>query len=70
MKSTTTTISADGRYILLGTAQGELQVYDQTQNTPLEPVKAHSGDISLMLFSPDQKTIVSAGHDGLLKKWQ
>ncbi len=71
LNNTATAISADGRYVVLGSATGKLQVYDRKAGDLSAPVKGHDGRISesALVFSPDNQSLFSAGYDKKLKRW-
>ncbi len=74
LNNSTTAISADGRYVVLGSATGKLQVYDRETGNLSPPIVAHKNRISenTLIFSPDNQYLLSAGYDGKLKRrtWQ
>ncbi|MGG6239948.1 substrate-binding domain-containing protein [Nodosilinea sp. AN01ver1] len=63
-------VSPDGRFMVRGTEDGQLQWLDATGN-PTETVidDAHRGAVSAVVISPDDQTVVSSGADGTVRRW-
>ncbi|MBE9158999.1 substrate-binding domain-containing protein [Nodosilinea sp. LEGE 06152] len=63
-------LAPDGRFMVRGTEDGQLQWLDATGN-PTETViaDAHRGAVSAVVISPDDQTVVSGGADGTLRRW-
>jgi WD40 repeat protein len=57
------TLSASGRWLAAGTAQGKITVWDQTHpDTPQQIVFAH-GSLNDLHFSPDEHALAIASED-------
>ncbi|PSR12992.1 hypothetical protein C8255_25850, partial [filamentous cyanobacterium CCP3] len=63
-------LAPDGRFMVRGTEDGQLQWLDGT-GSPTETVvaDAHRGAVSAVVISPDNQTVVSSGADGTLRRW-
>jgi len=59
-------ISADGRYLAMGTNEGGIRVVDLETNHELTSLRGHKYSVSSMAFSPDSSRLVSAGRSVLL----
>ena len=63
-------VSPDGRFMVRGTEDGQLEWLDAEGN-PTDTVvdNAHRGAVSTVVVSPDGQTVVSSGADGTLRRW-
>jgi WD40 repeat protein len=59
----------DSRYILAGTDDGLLRIWDVATWRILDTIKAHDGSIRAIAFSPDGKLMATASHDWSVKIW-
>jgi U3 small nucleolar RNA-associated protein 12 len=58
------------RYVLAGTKQGDLELYDLTSGTLLETIeKAHEGPIWSLHMRPDKTGLVTGSQDKDVKFW-
>jgi WD40 repeat protein/DNA-binding SARP family transcriptional activator len=62
-------ISSDGRFVALGSEDGELRVVDVASGQTRAFEGAHEGEIGRLLFADDDRTVVAAGNDGKLTLW-
>ena len=62
-------ISYSNKYFAVGGALGVLRIYDFSSGSFIHECRAHSGPITAVAFSPDDKQIISAGRDGLIAVW-
>jgi RNA polymerase sigma factor (sigma-70 family) len=64
-------LSPDGRTIALGTMGNTVQLWDLATGTELyTEYKGHDSQINDLAFSPDGKTLVSAGEFGQIYRWE
>lgn len=63
-------LSPDGQYLVRGTAAGDLAwLDDQGQATTQTVAQAHRGAVLAVVISRDGQTVISAGSDGALRRW-
>jgi len=60
----------DGRFILTGNWNGDIQVWDTAAGTETDNFAAHHGGVTAIAAAPDRYTFVSAGFDGTILLWQ
>ena len=63
--------SPDGQWLALGTAQGDIHVWDTTQPKP-EPAfswRGHRDNVTGLAFAPSSTRLVSCSEDQTLKSW-
>ena len=64
------TLSPDGRFMVRGTEDGQLQWLDAQGNpTATVVTEAHRGAVAAVVISPDGQTVVSSGADGTIRRW-
>jgi len=61
--------SPDGTMIVAGTKSGDLLVWDAESRNLLRNIKAHRDRIIKIIYSLDQRFIVTASMDGTIKFW-
>ena len=62
--------SPDGKYIVLGTTEGKIQVWNALTGVEVATFPGHSGRVSSIACSPDGKRIVSGSStDPIVKVW-
>jgi WD40 repeat protein len=49
---------------------GSARLWDSETGAPLSPPLTHAGSLSKAIFSPGGLAVVTAGHDGAVKRWQ
>ena len=62
-------ISNSNKYFAVGGAAGVLRIYDFSSGQFIIDCKAHSGPITAVTFSGDDKQVMSTGRDGLIAIW-
>mmetsp|Transcript_20578 Transcript_20578/g.59601 ORF Transcript_20578/g.59601 Transcript_20578/m.59601 type:complete len:622 (-) Transcript_20578:77-1942(-) len=62
-------VSPSGRYIAAGADDARLYIFDLAACSCIQECEGHSGGVSRVRWSPDQKQIVSAGKDGCVIIW-
>ncbi len=63
--------SPDGKYLVTGRLNGDVQVWDAGTGQPVgtDPLGHHDKEILAVVFSPDGKHLASASPDGEVKLW-
>jgi WD40 repeat protein/tetratricopeptide (TPR) repeat protein len=61
--------SPDSREVLLGRANGKIDVYSVATGVRVAGWAAHTGRVIGLKFSPDGQTLISACDDGKIKMW-
>ncbi|KAI3686924.1 hypothetical protein L1987_80614 [Smallanthus sonchifolius] len=62
-------LSSDGRFVLSGSWDGEIRLYDLNAGTIARRFVGHTKDVLSVAFSIDNRHIVSASHDKSIKLW-
>lgn len=62
-------VSPSGRYIAAGADDARLYIYDLASCSCIQECEGHSGGVTHVRWSPDQKQIVSCGKDGCVIVW-
>jgi len=62
-------VSPGGRYIVAGTEDARVYIYDLVTCQCIQECEGHSGAVTQVRWSPDQKQIVSSGKDGCVIVW-
>ncbi|CAJ1402866.1 unnamed protein product [Effrenium voratum] len=62
-------VSPNGRYIAAGSDDARMYIYDLLSCQCIQECEAHSGGVTQLRWSPDQKQIISAGKDGCVVVW-
>jgi WD40 repeat protein/serine/threonine protein kinase len=65
----TVAISPDDRYLVTGSSNGVLQVWDAGNGQPVKTLGTHDLEIRGVVFSQDGQHLVSASGDGKVKLW-
>jgi WD40 repeat protein len=66
---TTMVVTSDGRYILSGSGEKTIKVWDLESGREIITLKGHTGWISAMALTSDDKYLISGCNDGSLKVW-
>jgi WD40 repeat protein len=66
---TMTAVSPNGQVIAIGTASGTFQLWERHTGKLLRSVRAHNTSINALVFSANQKTLISGSNDGAIKFW-
>ena len=61
--------SPDNTVLILGLSGNRIQLRDVTTGKVLNTLDGHTGSPTVFSFSPDGKTLVSAGNDGTILLW-
>jgi len=62
-------VSPNGRYIAAGSDDARMYIYDLVSCQCIQECEGHSGGITQVRWSPDQKQLISAGKDGCVIVW-
>jgi hypothetical protein len=62
-------VSADGRQIAAGDANGSVHLWDSATGKEVRQVRGHEGPVAFLAFTPDGKTLVSGGGDSTVLLW-
>lgn len=62
-------ISADGKYLISGSYDSTLKVWDWQTGVEVRTLSGHRSYVNAIAFSPDGKHIISGSHDSTLKVW-
>jgi WD repeat-containing protein 61 len=64
-------IAAEKRQLAIGLSDHSIKILDLTANfKPLANLLGHTNSVFALSFSPDEKTLVSAGRDAQMKFWE
>jgi len=64
-------IAAEKRQLAIGLSDHSIKILDLTANfNPLANLLGHTNSVFALSFSPDEKTLVSAGRDAQMKFWE
>lgn len=63
------TFTHDGRYIISGGANGQLNLYDTETGEAFQPFVGHTSDVWSVAVSPDDKFLVSGSSDQTVRLW-
>jgi WD40 repeat protein/serine/threonine protein kinase len=61
--------SRDGRYLVTGRGNGEVQVWDGQTGEQIGTLGSHKSAVRGVVFSPDGKRLASASADGIVNVW-
>lgn len=67
--TTSVAFSPDGRYVLYGSADGTLGVWEVNTGREISSFSAHMDDVTSVAFSPDGRFALSGSVDKTLKLW-
>jgi len=59
--------SPDAKYVAVGSAVGDVHIYDADTGATVAKCSGHRGGIYTLQFHPDSKHLISAGFDGMVR---
>lgn len=62
--------SCEGRHLAYGDKQGKIHLFDLKNNKAVLKWDGHEQPVNAMIFSPDGKSLITAGQEGRAKLWQ
>jgi len=62
-------VSAYGRWIVSGSDDGTVKVWEMESGRLLRSLEGHTGGVNAVVVSPDGRTIVSGSRDSTVKVW-
>ena len=66
---TSAAISPDGKYIVSGSRDSTIEVWNMEDGKLIRTLRGHEGDVTSVAISPDGKYIVSGSRDSTIKVW-
>ncbi|WAR10900.1 PKWA-like protein [Mya arenaria] len=63
------TLSDDGRYLVSGSADGTLKVWDMHTERPIHTLQGHTDEVWCTALSSDNEIAVSGSADGTIRLW-
>ena len=61
--------SKDGRYLVAGTHERVLMLWDLRTQKVLQTLTGHQSPVTSICFNPDQTQVISCSQDGVIKVW-
>ncbi len=68
-KDTAAAFNADGRRVATGDAQGNIKVFEVSNQKAVSSAKEPNGQINCLAFSPDDRKLASGTKDGTVRIW-
>lgn len=62
-------LDAPARWVVIGRADGTIEVFDQPSGQQLMCFEAHRGPVTALTFRPETEEFLSAGEDGYIHLW-
>jgi WD40 repeat protein len=63
-------ISSDNKFIVSGSIDKTIRVWDRESGTQLKKLKGHNGWVNSVAISSDNKFIVSGSQDKTIRVWE
>ncbi len=63
-------LADNGALVAVGCADGSIKIRNFSSGRELITLTGHSGAICALSFSPDSKTLMSAGYDNIVRTWE
>ncbi len=61
--------SSDGKRLVTGGTEKVVRLFDVATGKEIPPSPGHQAEISMVAMLPDGRTVLTAGHDGLICRW-
>ena len=61
--------SPDNSVLLAGLRNGSIELFDMATGEKISTLDGHTATVETLVFSPDGKTLVSTGQDGIILVW-
>jgi WD40 repeat protein len=63
------TISSDNKFIVSGSSDNTIRVWERESGTQLKKIKGHNESVDSVAISSDNKFIVSGSRDKTIRVW-
>ena len=69
VKFTCIAVSPDGRYVAAGSDHSWVYIFDLADSRKIQEQEGHTGSITSIVWSPDQKQIITTSIDSSVAVW-
>ncbi len=67
---TSVAFSKDGKYIVSGSWDKSIKIWERETGNQIQTLKGHSSGVTSVAFSKDEKYIISGSDDKSIKIWE